>query len=46
MALASQVDGTLLAIESGSTRREVAMQAMQRLHGVQAKMTGVILIRV
>lgn len=46
MVLASQVDGTILAVESGSTRREVAMQAMQRLCSVQAKMTGVVLNKV
>ena len=43
MVLASQAEGTVLAIESHSTRREVAMQAMESLHSVQAKMLGVVL---
>jgi capsular exopolysaccharide synthesis family protein len=46
MALASQVGGTILAVEAGSTRREVAVQAMQRLRSVQARMIGVVLNRV
>jgi protein-tyrosine kinase len=46
MALASQVEVTILAVEGRSTQREVAMQAMERLHSVQAKMLGVVLNKV
>jgi len=46
MVLASQVDGTILAVESRSTRREVATQAMERLRSVKAKMLGVVLNKV
>jgi succinoglycan biosynthesis transport protein ExoP len=46
MVLASQVEGTMLAVEGHSTRREVAMQAMERLHSVQAKMLGAVLNKV
>jgi succinoglycan biosynthesis transport protein ExoP len=46
MVLASQVDGTILAVESHSTRREVATQAMERLRSVKAKMLGVVLNKV
>jgi succinoglycan biosynthesis transport protein ExoP len=43
MALALQVEGTILAIESRSTRREVARQAMERLQSVEAQVLGVVL---
>jgi succinoglycan biosynthesis transport protein ExoP len=46
MVLASQVDGTILVVESRSTRREAAMQAMERLRGVKAKVLGVVLNKV
>jgi succinoglycan biosynthesis transport protein ExoP len=46
MVLASLVDGTMLAVESRSTRREVAAQAVERLGSVQAKMLGVVLNKV
>jgi capsular exopolysaccharide synthesis family protein len=46
MVLASQVDATLLVIESRSTRQKVAMQAIERLQSVQAKMLGVVLNKV
>lgn len=46
MMLASQVEGTLLAIESGFTRRELAMQALEALRSVQATMMGAVLTRV
>lgn len=46
MVLASQVEGTILAVESRSTRCEVAMQALERLHSTQAKMLGVVLNKV
>lgn len=46
MVLASQVEGTMLAVEGRSTQREVAMQAMERLHSVRAKMLGVVLNKV
>jgi capsular exopolysaccharide synthesis family protein len=46
MVLASQVDGTMLAVKSRSTRREVAARAVERLHSVQARVLGVVLNKV
>jgi succinoglycan biosynthesis transport protein ExoP len=43
VVLSSQVERTLLAIESGSTQREVATQAIERLRSVHANMLGVVL---
>jgi capsular exopolysaccharide synthesis family protein len=41
--LASQVGGTLLVVESRSTRQEAAMQALEALHSVEAQVIGVAL---
>ena len=46
MVLASRVDGTILVIESRSTRRQAAVQALEMLHNVGAKVLGVVLNRV
>jgi len=46
MVLASQVEGTLLAIENSFTRRELAMQALEALRSVQATIIGAVLTRV
>jgi Mrp family chromosome partitioning ATPase len=46
MVLASQVDGTMLAVRSRSTRREVAARAVERLDSVQARVLGVVLNKV
>lgn len=43
MVLASQTDATILAVEGYSTRQKTAAQAIERLHGVQAKISGVVL---
>jgi non-specific protein-tyrosine kinase len=46
LVLASQVDGTILVIESRSTRRRAAMQALEMLRNVGAEVLGVVLNRV
>jgi len=46
MALATQVDGTILVVESHSTRWKVAAQALERLHSVNARILGVVLNKV
>lgn len=46
LVLASQVDGTILVIESRSTRREAAIRALEMLHNVGAEVLGVVLNRV
>ncbi len=46
MVLAALVEGTLLAVKGDATQRQVAIQAMQRLCGVQAKMVGAVLNKV
>jgi succinoglycan biosynthesis transport protein ExoP len=43
MVLAALVEGTLLAVERGATRRQTAVKAVQRLRGVRAKMLGAVL---
>jgi capsular exopolysaccharide synthesis family protein len=44
--LSKLVDGTILVLDSGSTRRPAAMRAMEQLTGVGAKVLGVVLNRV
>jgi len=44
--LASQVDGVLLVVDAGKTRRGFAQQALLRLQQVQAPVVGVVLNRV
>jgi capsular exopolysaccharide synthesis family protein len=46
MVLASQVDGVVLVIDGRSTRREAAIQALEMLHNVEAKVLGGVLNRV
>ncbi len=43
MVLASQVEATILAVNSGHTRREVALQAVERLRGMRARLMGTVL---
>jgi capsular exopolysaccharide synthesis family protein len=43
MALASQVDGTVLSIQSHMTSHTAAARALQRLASVQARVFGVVL---
>jgi receptor protein-tyrosine kinase len=43
MALASQVDGTVLSIQSHATSHTTAARALQRLESVQARVFGVVL---
>ncbi len=45
MVLASQVEATILAVKSGFTRREVALQAVERLRSMRARTVGVVLNR-
>jgi succinoglycan biosynthesis transport protein ExoP len=44
--LSRQVDGTLLLVESGGTRRGQAQEALQALEQVRAKVLGVVLNKV
>jgi tyrosine-protein kinase len=46
LALASRVDGTVLAVKSHSTRQEAAVQALDRLRDVRTHVLGVALIKV
>jgi capsular exopolysaccharide synthesis family protein len=46
LLLASLLEGTILAVAAGSTRRELAVQALQRLQGVRATVLGAVLIGV
>jgi succinoglycan biosynthesis transport protein ExoP len=46
MALAPQVAGTILVVESRSTLRKTAAQATERLNSVQARVLGVVLNKV
>ena len=43
MALAQAVDGVLLVLEAGKTRRQAARHAVQSLHQVGASLVGVVL---
>ena len=43
--LASQVDGSVLVIDAGETRRPAAVRAVERLHDVGANVLGVVLNR-
>jgi capsular exopolysaccharide synthesis family protein len=43
VVMASRVDGTILVIESQSTRQEAATRALEMLHNVGAKVLGVVL---
>ncbi|KPL21242.1 MAG: hypothetical protein AMJ93_10115 [Anaerolineae bacterium SM23_84] len=43
MVLASQVEATILAVNSGHTRREVALQAVERLRSMRASLIGAVL---
>jgi capsular exopolysaccharide synthesis family protein len=43
--LASQVDGVILVVDSGSTRRPAAVRAVERLHDVGANVLGVVINR-
>jgi non-specific protein-tyrosine kinase len=45
-ALAQRVDGVLLVVEAGKTRREAARHAVERLRQVGANLVGVVLIAV
>jgi capsular exopolysaccharide synthesis family protein len=44
--LAPMVDGVLLALEAGHTRRQAAVRAAESLHQVGARLVGVVLNRV
>ena len=46
MVLASRMDGVVLVIDSRSTRREAAVQALEMLHNVGANVLGGVLNRV
>ena len=41
---ASQVDGVVLLINAGATKREQAQRARQVLEGVQAQILGAVLL--
>jgi Mrp family chromosome partitioning ATPase len=43
--LSTQVDGVLLVVEAGKTRREIARRAMEALRRVNARVIGVVLNR-
>jgi non-specific protein-tyrosine kinase len=43
--LASQVDGVILVVDSGETRRPAAVRAVERLHDVGANVLGVVINR-
>jgi len=43
MALASEVDSTLMVIKSGVTKRQIALQAKELLQNVNAEILGVVL---
>ncbi len=43
LVLASQAEGTILAVQSRITRREAALQAVERLRSVRARILGVVL---
>ena len=43
--LASEVDGVLLVLDAGKTRREIAVHALTGLRQVQARVIGVVLNR-
>lgn len=44
--LSTQVDGVLLVIDAGTTRRDVARHAVETLRGVNARIVGVLMNRV
>jgi non-specific protein-tyrosine kinase len=44
--VASQVDGVLLVVEAGKTRRQAAHRAVEALRGVNARLLGLVLNRV
>jgi non-specific protein-tyrosine kinase len=44
--LATRVDGVLLVISAGKTRREYARNAVQRLEQVDARLVGTVLTNV
>jgi len=46
MVLASRMDGVMLVIDSRSTRREAAAQALEMLRNVEAKILGGVLNKV
>jgi capsular exopolysaccharide synthesis family protein len=46
VVLAAQMDGTVLVIESQSTRRQSAAQALKMLRNVEANVLGVVLTKV
>ncbi|PKO20756.1 MAG: capsular biosynthesis protein, partial [Chloroflexi bacterium HGW-Chloroflexi-1] len=46
VVLAHMVDGVLLVVESGKTRRGMALEAIARLRQVRSNLIGVVLNRV
>jgi Mrp family chromosome partitioning ATPase len=45
-ALANKVDGILLVVEAGKTRREAAVRAKEALEQVGGKILGVVLTKI